>query len=459
MAAIDIENDPSKRASNAINPLAAKAPNVDYGQAAGFQVGQQQKPKPVASPALVQRSQQSPSSEAVAAPVAAPAAAPTDPRPEPGPMVIDGVKYGPAPTKSLNPLAALTSAYGAVINKLTPSIGVSAEERLAANRAELNNDTSPSATPTQVKAPVAPAAANGIASPPAPATAPASPAVSPAAGRDPSGIITAESAMAAQGNPMARSGGIAGTTDMASVNDILARENKTRAEMFAMQNPNAGKVSVLQSDEAAKTERDNAEKTARWGMQDLASSLKGKGRSGNAIAQIIAAGINGQNNLAAEQMRQQTAAAGQGVQARGQDITAQMDAAKIAGTPAEQQLKQAQAQGIMAQTESSKALADIHKKALAGDQQAASVYRSLTGKGASDRYLTVQGGEEIGPDGMTKIKRPGGVFDSQTQKFVPMDGAASGQPGKPAAPQVGEVRGGYKFKGGNPADQNAWEKA
>lgn len=122
-------------------------------------------------------------------------------------------------------------------------------------------------------------------------------------------VITAESTMGAQVNPLTRIGGIAGTTDMASVNDILARENKTRAEMIAMQNPNAGKVGILQSDESAKIERDNAEKTARWGAQDMASSLKGKGRAGSAIAQVMAAGINGQSNLAAERMRQETATA------------------------------------------------------------------------------------------------------------------------------------------------------
>ena len=32
------------------------------------------------------------------------------------------------------------------------------------------------------------------------------------------------------------------------------------------------------------------------------------------------------------------------------------------------------------------------------------------------------------------------------------------QPAKAAAPKAGAVQGGYRFKGGNPADKNNWEK-
>ena len=41
-----------------------------------------------------------------------------------------------------------------------------------------------------------------------------------------------------------------------------------------------------------------------------------------------------------------------------------------------------------------------------------------------------------------------------TRKFLD-GGGASAQPG-PAAPKIGEVRDGYRFKGGNPGDQNSW---
>ena len=74
----------------------------------------------------------------------------------------------------------------------------------------------------------------------------------------------------------------------------------------------------------------------------------------------------------------------------------------------------------------------------------------------ADRFLRIEGGEEIGPDGMTKIRRPSGVFDTVTQTFKPME--LSSQM-KTAGPSIGEVRGGYKFKGGDPANKANWEKA
>ncbi|WP_374343950.1 hypothetical protein [Azonexus sp.] len=51
-------------------------------------------------------------------------------------------------------------------------------------------------------------------------------------GRDASGIITAESAQAAAGSDMQRSGGVFGMIDLKGGNEILARENKARGEMI-----------------------------------------------------------------------------------------------------------------------------------------------------------------------------------------------------------------------------------
>ena len=172
----------------------------------------------------------------------------------------------------------------------------------------------------------------------------------------------------------------------------------------------------------------NAEKTARWRQDELLRA----GKYGNRAA---GEAIQANARLAGDQLHSATTQRGQditgGITARGQDLAAQTAAKQLA---VDSPLKDAQAQGILAQTDSARMLADIQKKALAGDAQAAASYRAMTGKSApaSDRYMTVQGGEEIGPDGMTKIKRPGGVFDAQTQKFVPMDGG--GQPKQQQAP-------------------------
>lgn len=53
------------------------------------------------------------------------------------------------------------------------------------------------------------------------------------------------------------------------------------------------------------------------------------------------------------------------------------------------------------------------------------------------------------------VTRSGKVFDVAEQAKAQKVTAQKA----PAVPKVGEVRGGFKFKGGNPADQNAWEKA
>lgn len=218
--------------------------------------------------------------------------------------------------------------------------------------------------------------------------------------------------------------------DSASVQEGLDRHARANAitQSIIDKQPQGG-IGIL--NDPNNVDAANAEKTARWRQDDLIAksrSLPAAGQLANTLAQ-------GETQGAIEASRSATAQRGQditsGITARGQDLTAKTESGRQA---AESRLKQAQAEGIMAQTDSARMLADIQKKALAGDAQAAASYRALTGKSApaSDRYMTVQGGEEIGPDGMTKIKRPGGVFDAQTQKFVPMDGG--GQPKQQQAP-------------------------
>ncbi|MGL4260941.1 MAG: hypothetical protein ACRCTX_04915 [Afipia sp.] len=85
---------------------------------------------------------------------------------------------------------------------------------------------------------------------------------------------------------------------------------------------------------------------------------------------------------------------------------------------------------------------------------AAEQLRALSGKEAPNRFTVVPGGQEIDPTTNMAVTRPARVFNNQTGQFVDQQGA----PGASAAPRPGEVRGGYRFKGGNPADQASWEK-
>lgn len=177
-----------------------------------------------------------------------------------------------------------------------------------------------------------------------------------AVGRDASGIITADSALAASGNPMAREGGIYGTTDMKGVNDIMARENAIRQSMIDPQrtdNKPGGGVAVLGS--TADTDALNADRTARWNSEAMVNSLKGTGRAGNAMAQVMAASANGQNNLAAERMRQETAMAG------GVPVGRQREA----GNPLVDELNRTKVQAGQIENQQSQRLNDLQRQLVA----------------------------------------------------------------------------------------------
>jgi hypothetical protein len=80
--------------------------------------------------------------------------------------------------------------------------------------------------------------------------------------------------------------------------------------------------------------------------------------------------------------------------------------------------------------------------------------RMLTGKEAPNRFTVVPGGQEYDPQAMSVVTRPSRVLNNQTGQFMDQSTASA----TPSAPQIGSVRAGYKFKGGNPADQKNWEK-
>lgn len=86
--------------------------------------------------------------------------------------------------------------------------------------------------------------------------------------------------------------------------------------------------------------------------------------------------------------------------------------------------------------------------------QLAEQIRMLSGREAPNRYTVVPGGQEWDPVANVMRTVPSRVLNNQSGQFVDQQVA----PGASAAPRAGEVRGGYRFKGGNPADQASWEK-
>lgn len=266
-------------------------------------------------------------------------------------------------------------------------------------------------------------------------------------GRNAEGVITAGSAKDAMGEDMQRSGGVFGTMDMKGVNDIMARENQARGEMIdSMIKANGGNGIAVMPDSQGRADAEwNAKVDSRGAISDLQSSLRRAGTRTEraAIGQALNTMLAGQNQLATESLRgenQQIAEQGRNAVAmRGQDMTALSDANRLAGNPVDNELKRAQAGGIAAQTESAKMLADIQRKALAGDQQAAATYRALTGKSGADykdRYITLPNRKVYNEVGQIVGEESGGIFDAATGLPVQADGGQGTKPGATGADKI-----------------------
>ena len=270
-------------------------------------------------------------------------------------------------------------------------------------------------------------------------------------GFDKNGVVTADSAAAAMGNPMARSGGIAGSYDGKGVNDILARENKARGEMIDAQIKAQGGngIAVLPDRTGDANEQLQAMKLS---PAEYLAYTQGKARQEAAVNESDA-----RNTIAM----------------RGQDLHAQTESARLAGNPIDNQIKQNQiTAGTMANA-TTKQLADLHaaygaEKDPVKRKALAESIRVMSGKDAASKYLVVPGGEYTDPENpLVKMKAPSKVLDTSTGQFTdaPMGGNANQPPavdkktGKPAAPKVGDVVQGHKYLGGNPADPKSWEKA
>lgn len=270
-------------------------------------------------------------------------------------------------------------------------------------------------------------------------------------GRNAEGVITAESAKEAYGADMQRSGGIFGTYDGKAVNDILAREVATRNELQRLKDNSSG---LMPTGFYGELPDRTPQASQGPSIADLQSAMKSAGTRTEraAIGQALNTALAGQNQMAIETMRgqnQQSAEQGRNaVTMRGQDINAQSDANRLAGNPLDNQIKQNQvAAGAMANA-NAKQLQDLHaaygsETDPAKQRAIAEQIRALSGKGGEDRFLVVPGGEEIGPDGMTKIRRPSSVFDTGTRQPISMDqgqqGGASGADKIKAEMQAGRI--------------------
>lgn len=227
--------------------------------------------------------------------------------------------------------------------------------------------------------------------------------------------------------------------DTASVTDprksVQVNSYDGMAEIQSMQRQNALLQSMIASAAANQgvgnglailadpNEAANAEKTRRWRMDELIDKARG---NPNAIAAAIQAGASNDN----EAQRSATIM-------RGQDTQAQIESAKLAGNPLANELTRVQIEAgkqANAKVQNSNDLLSRISAETDPAKRSAMIESLLASQGKNQsehRYLKVDGGEEIGPDGMTKIKRPSGMFDTYTRQFIPMEAqpASGSKPG------------------------------
>jgi len=210
--------------------------------------------------------------------------------------------------------------------------------------------------------------------------------------------------------------------DAASVQEGLSRHARANAiTQSIIDKQPVGGVSILGDGGVGEI---NDERTARWRQDELLSAAKyGNRAAGDAIQANAHLGVEGIRSATTQRGQD----VGAGITMRGQDLTANTEANRLA---VESPLKQAQTQGIMAQNDSASMMADIQKKALAGDQQALASYQALTGKNSpSYKAIHAAGGQTM--DG----KNPDQVFviDERTGNARSLTGGQAGQVQAPAA--------------------------
>lgn len=447
-------------------------------------------PNPMAQPATladirVPNNQSQPMQAAASAPATAPqvqAATPaTAPQQatDPDIIMINGIPHRNVQPQTRNPLmigAAISNAAEILVPKPFEN---RAAATLAANRAELNNDTAqpPAANNPQAGAPQATAA---TAAQPSPTVNPltlqerqagymidnnlrqfedkGSGVVRQVDSRGRTTFTNVDTADVTDPTKKVQVNGYDGAADNAS----MAKANAIRQQIIDRQ-PQGGVAVLADPNEAA-----NAEKTQRWAMENMMAEA-GKGNRGAVNA--LAALVHNQGALSVEQARAASQAASEtgrnAVTMRGQDIQAQSEAAKLAGNPLDNELKKQQLTAATVSNAKAQKQADALDNINAETNPAkrqAMIENLLVSQGknpAEHRYIKVDGGEEIGPDGMTKIKKPSGVYDSVTQRFIPMTPAAGAAPNFSKADVEAAINGGadkakvaerIKSLGGNPKD-------
>lgn len=253
------------------------------------------------------------------------------------------------------------------------------------------------------------------------ATPGAAPAPAVQRGRDANGVITADSVKSLYddngGIAGMKSGSFHGSIDMKGGNDILARSlgYGSAAEFMAKQNapaPGAGQPPGPRPDEPEpqwkKDERENAEKSRRWAIEDGMKNMRSPRRRAEYIKGMAAidAQIRGQD-IAAETSKSGTEATTQAT-IYGHNVNAE----RAKGHDA-----------VIARGQDISGMNDAARNSILADQAKA---------GKLQAPIAVSGGEVADPSdpmGQRKLKMPNSVFDPNTGKWhsQPQAGPAAGK--------------------------------
>lgn len=398
--------------------------DTTYDEVSKAVIGDKKKPDAVVKPAAVATA-----SGGIASPVAeskntvaaqpSPVAQPSGIATPPGLNPDGSIKYMDIQPKKHGPLDAMAQSLGAVYNKVAPGQDTSA--RLAQNRAGLDSSAET----------VSPAPASASKNQVAPALS-----------------ITAlpDSGTRATANiPNVDKGSTASSAGLLNPNSMLSNpQYAIPSGTGAIRGP-SGKAILIDSRQSPANQSSNlpAQPIARPTEQPLPvdkalEKAKALAMSANADERKMGYRLL---RSATEDARHR--------------VTTDLEKQRLASDAA---YRQAQTNGQELQNANAKIVADLQQKALAGDAQAMASYRALTGKEEKykDRYIPMNNRKVYNDMGQVVGEESGGLFDAATGKTVAGGGQ---QKAAASAPKAGEVRDGYKFNGGNPADKNSWEKA
>lgn len=379
---------------------------------------------------------------------------------QPEPLIIEGVRYQNLPDQKFpGPFGMAANAMGSTIAHIaTAPFGNRAEERLAANRAGLIEEPAKPALPVPKANPLT--AAASLAGLQTVATR----NESDLAGRQ--GAFMVENnlrELSDKGNGIVRTVGADGrrtltnvgtenitdptkkvdvqTFDMASVNNILARENAVRQQLIDAQP--AGGVGIL-ADQNADWNAAFDKRRAIDGAMD-ATRRAGTKTERAALGQMLAQTISGQNQMDLEALRgqnQQTAEQGRNaVTMRGQDLNAQNEAARLAGNPLSNELTKTQVQAGRLSVQQAQQLAGLQaayasEKDPAKRAALAEQIRVLSGKDMPARFSAIHasGGSSIDPATGRVVRAPDSVavLNQATGQINPLSAMPAINPGAPS---------------------------